>query len=83
MLVGCITHVGKTSMEVRVDTFVESLAGERRRINRAYLVMVALDDNEQPTPVPGLILETDEEKQEWEAAIKRRALRKQRAAGMV
>lgn len=83
VLVGCITHVGKTSMEVRVDTFVESLAGERRRINRAYLVMVALDDNEQPTPVPGLILETDEEKQEWEAAIKRRALRKQRAAGMV
>lgn len=51
--------------------------------HRAYLVMVALDDNEQPTPVPGLILETDEEKQEWEAAIKRRALRKQRAAGMV
>jgi acyl-CoA hydrolase len=80
VLVGCITHVGKTSMEVRVDTFVESLKGERRLINQAYLVMVALDENEQPTPVPGLILETEEEKQEWEAAVQRRALRKQRAA---
>lgn len=28
---GRITHVGRTSMEVRVDTFVESLGGERRR----------------------------------------------------
>lgn len=80
VLVGCITHVGKTSMEVRVDTFVESLKGERRLINQAYLVMVALDENEQPTPVPGLILETEEEKQEWEAAVQRRALRKQRTA---
>ena len=42
--------------------------------------MVALDENEQPTPVPGLILETEEEKQEWEAAVQRRALRKQRTA---
>ena len=83
VLIGRITYVGRTSMEVRVDAFVEELDGRRQMINRAYLVMVALDEHEQPTPVPGLILETDEEKQEWEAAIKRRALRKQRAAGMV
>ena len=73
VLNGHITYVGRTSMEVRVDTFIESLSGERTLINTAYVVMVALDENDCPTPVPGLILTTDEEKAEWEAAKKRRA----------
>ena len=77
-LQGQITYVGNTSMEVRVDTFVEELNGTRRMINRAYLVLVALDKNDLPVPVPGIILETDEEKTEWEAARKRCELRKQR-----
>ena len=65
---GRITHVGRTSMEVRVDTFVESLGGERRQVNRAYLVMVALDPKtHKPTPVPSLLLETEEDFAEWEA----------------
>lgn len=72
VLNGHITYVGRTSMEVCVDTFIESLSGERTLINTAYVVMVALDENDCPTPVPGLILTTDEEKAEWEAAKKRR-----------
>ncbi len=78
VLNGRITYVGKTSMEVRVDTFVEALSGKKTLVNRAYLVMVALDENERPTPVPPLLLETEEEKSEWEAGAKRSALRKQR-----
>ena len=78
VLHGCMTYVGKTSMEVRVDTFVEKLNGEKLLINRAYLVLVALDENEKPVPVPGLILETDEEKEEWQAGVRRHELRKQR-----
>lgn len=73
VLNGYITYVGRTSMEVCVDTFIESLSGERTLINKAYLVMVALDENDRPTPVPGLILETEEEKEEWERAKKRRS----------
>ena len=38
--------------------------------------MVALDENERPTAVPPLILSTDEEKREYEAAKKRKELRK-------
>lgn len=79
VLVGQVTYVGRTSMEVRVDTFVEELDGTQTEINRAYLVMVALDDKEQPTPVPGLICETDEERTEWEAGRRRSELRRQRA----
>ena len=46
VLIGRITYVGRTSMEVRVDTYVEDLSGIRKVVNRAYLVLVALDDEE-------------------------------------
>ena len=44
----------------------------------AYIVMVALDENENPTQVPPLLITTDEEKEEWNAAVKRNDLRKLR-----
>ncbi len=72
VLSGYITYVGRTSMDVCVDTYIESLSGERTLINTAYLVMVALDENDCPTPVPGLVLKTEEEKARWEEAKKRR-----------
>ncbi len=77
-LTGQITYVGKTSMEVRVTTYVEKLNGMRYMINRAYLVLVALDENDLPAEVPGITLETEEERLEWEAGKKRSELRKQR-----
>ena len=67
VLIGKITHVGRSSMEVRVDTYVETLDGMRHVINRAYVVMVAIDEEGKAVPVPGLIVETESEKAEWEA----------------
>lgn len=78
VLVGKITYVGHSSMEVHVETFVEELGGKRRHINEAYLVMVAIDDNGKPLEVPGLKIETEEEKEAWEAGQRRYDLRKQR-----
>ena len=75
-IIGKITYVGNTSMEVKVDVFVEELTHERRLINTAYFVMVALDENEKPTKVPGIILETEEEIQEYEKAKLRKERRK-------
>ena len=75
-----ITYVGSTSMEVRVDTYTEDLDGIRRVINRAYIVMVAIDDNGKPIQVPDIIIETEEDKMEYEAAKKRRDMRKMRRA---
>ena len=75
---GVVTCTGRTSMEVRVDTYVEALDGQRSMINRAYLVLVALDAQGHPTPVPPLLAETDEERAEQEAGLRRNALRKQR-----
>lgn len=78
VLRGKVTYVGRTSMEVRVDSYVEALNGTRKLVNTAYLVIVALDRNGRPTPVPKLICDTPEEEAEWEAGQKRRRLRQQR-----
>jgi acyl-CoA hydrolase len=78
VLRGKITYVGHTSMEVRVDSYVEELSGELKLVNIAYLVLVALDSEGKPTPVPALICDTPEEKAEWEAGKRRHALRIQR-----
>lgn len=76
VIIGKMTHVGTTSMEVKVDTYVEDEKGDRTLINRAYLTEVALDADDKPTPVPKLLLETEEEEKEWQGAIVRRELRK-------
>ena len=78
VLVGRITYVGHTSMDVRVDTYIEDHRGIRRSINRAYLTVVAVDENDEPSPVPGLTLENESEQAEWLAGEKRRELRGQR-----
>ena len=78
VLRGKITYVGRTSLEVRVDTYVESRHGIRKVINRAYVVMVAVDEKHHPVEVPGLLVETESEKAEWDGGEKRYKLRKQR-----
>ncbi len=54
LLCGQIVSVGNTSMQIRVDTFVEKLNGKRTLINTAFLKMVALDKDEKPAKVPEL-----------------------------
>ncbi len=75
VLKGRITHVANSSMEVRVDSYVENLNGKKDLINVAYLVLVALDKNETPVKVADIICETREDKEEYERAILRYKLR--------
>lgn len=74
LLTGHVEYVGKTSMDVCVNTYIEELNGGKTLINTAHLVMVALDENDCPTEVPRLILRTDKERADWDAAKKRREL---------
>lgn len=76
VLTGYITYAGKTSMEICVKTYIEELDGTRNLINKAFLVMVALDKDDNPTQVPGLTITSDEERAEWEAAKLRHEGRK-------
>ncbi len=78
VLQGSVTYVGRTSMEVRIDTYREALDGKREMINRAYMDMVCINCKGEPTEVPDLLLETEEQRQEYEAAKKRKQMRKQR-----
>ena len=73
-----VTWTGRTSLEVRVDSYVEQLDGIRKCVNRAYLVFVALDDDDRPSEVPPFNPETDEEKQEYAQALVRREIRMKR-----
>ncbi len=73
-----VTYVGKTSMEVRVDSFVEDKKGARSLINRAHLILVALDGEGHPTPVPAIVCETPEQKADCQSAAERNRLRKLR-----
>ena len=65
-------------MLFRSDTYIESLDGIRKPINRAYLTLVAVDKDGNPVPVPGLMIETEAQKAEWDSGIKRREMRKLR-----
>ena len=73
------TYVGNTSMEVKVETFVEHLDGSRELVNRAFLTLVGLDEAGRPSPIPKLILISDEDKEEWGRAQKRREIRMEQA----
>lgn len=77
VIIGKITYVGNTSMEVKVESYVEHINGDRELVNKAYLVMVGLDDDGKPAKLPELILENEEEIFENEQAKKRRAIRNQ------
>ena len=70
-----VTWTGRTSLEVRVDSYVEQLDGQRKPVNRAYLVFVALDDQDNPVEVPPFTPVTDAEKREYAAALERRKIR--------
>lgn len=77
VLTGEVIYVGRTSMEISVCVYVEALSGQRELINEARFVMVALDENERPVEVPGLLVETEEQQKKWDEAAARR-IRKDR-----
>ena len=78
VLTGCATYVGSTSIEVKVEAYAENLHGGRNLISRAYVVMVAIDKDGKPVPVPGLLLENDEQRAQWAAGEERREFIKRR-----
>ena len=75
-----VTYVGNTSMEVRVDVYREEpTTGLRYVVNRAYFTEVAVDENGKPAKVPyGIEFSNPGEEAEWQAAEKRKELRKAR-----
>ena len=76
ILESTVNRAFTTSMEAEVNVWAEdTTTGERRKCNRAYYTFVAVDQNGRPIPVPPLAPETDEERERYEGAARRRELR--------
>ncbi|MFS0781893.1 acyl-CoA thioesterase [Bacillus sp. 1P06AnD] len=71
----------RTSMEVFVQIHSENLiTGEKKMTSQAHLTMIAVDENNRPSPVPQVIPETEEEKQHYRFAMERYEARKKQIA---
>jgi uncharacterized protein (TIGR00369 family) len=71
-----VTHVGRTSIEARIEVFAEPLNSvERRRVAVGYGLYVALDASGKPRPVPPLPIETAADRRREEAALARQTVR--------
>lgn len=71
-----LTYTHKSSMEVTVEVCAEEpMSGRLTHTNSAHLVFVALGSDGRPSPVPELVLTSDEERQNYEEARARQALR--------
>ena len=77
-----VNYVGKTSLEVGVKVSAENaITARTTHTNSAYLVFVALDDQNRPCPVPPLLVETPEEERRLHEAKARQAHRLAQRSG--
>jgi acyl-CoA hydrolase len=68
-----VSSTGRTSMEVFVSVnSMDLVTGEKQLTTESFLTMVAMDENNKPTPVPGVYPETEAEKRLFETGPARR-----------
>lgn len=71
-----VTRAFSSSMEVRIQVEAEDIpSGKKFASNSAYFTFVAVDQSGRPIDVPDAIPETDEEKEYFAGALRRRQLR--------
>lgn len=71
-----VTRAFNSSMEVHMKVWGEDAIHQHRyKSNEAYYTFVALDPNGKPKSVSKLVAETDEEKELFAGALRRRQLR--------
>lgn len=74
-IIAKVSRAFNTSMEVFIDVFVEdNTAGKKVKSNDATYVFVAVDQLGRPIEIPQLTPETDEEKERYDTALKRKQL---------
>ncbi len=71
-----VTRAFNTSMEVHLNVWGEDIIQQYKyKSNEAYYTFVALGPNSNPSRVPQLIPETEDENLLFESALRRRQLR--------
>jgi len=77
MLRGRLNFVHRSSMEIGLEAEAENpLTGTRTRTCSAVVTFIALGDDGRPTEVPGLELETDEDRRRYQEGLRRFEARK-------
>jgi acyl-CoA thioesterase YciA len=76
-LIAEVTHVGRTSIESRIEVFAEPPErAERRIVAVGYALYVALDEQEKrPQPAPPLLSESEADRRRDDAGRARQAVR--------
>ena len=78
-----LNYVSKSSMEIEIRVEAEDITKNTRTLTgTAFVTAVSLDKEGKPTPVPELILETDEDKRkfaEGKARMEHRARKRKMA----
>ncbi|MDX1651194.1 MAG: acyl-CoA thioesterase [Brumimicrobium sp.] len=70
-----VSRAFNSSMEVFIDVYVENqVSGKRVKRNEAIYTFVAVDQNGGPISVPELVPETEEEKERYDGALRRKQL---------
>ena len=71
-----VTRAFNSSMEIFIKVKAENIpAGSSHATNSAFITFVAVDQMGRPIDVPELVPETDEEKELYAGALRRRQLR--------
>ena len=67
-----VNYTGRTSMVIGLRVESENIrTGETKHCNSSYFTMVAKDENEKSTPVPGIILTSKDEIRRYARSIVR------------
>lgn len=70
-----VSRAFKSSMEVYMDVWIEDReSGIRTKANEAIYTFVAVDRTGSPVPIPGIIPQSDLEKERYEGALRRKQL---------
>lgn len=71
-----VTRAFNSSMEVRIEVEAEDIpSGKKFESNSAYFTFVAVDQSGRPIDVPEAIPETEQDKEYYDGALRRRQLR--------
>lgn len=75
-MAGRVNFTTKTTMEIEVDVYSEEgLTGVKRFTTKSYLTYVAVDQDGRPTPIPPLLLDSDDVKRRFAEAEERSKFR--------
>ncbi|MBA9075975.1 acyl-CoA thioesterase [Rufibacter quisquiliarum] len=75
-LMASVNYVGKTSLLVGIKVIAENVkSGFVKHTNTSYFTMVAKGEDDAPTKVPGLTLETPEDVRRFMEALQRKEIK--------